>query len=66
MSKARACVGEGNGDLRSNGSFRYSSSLTAARFADGRRSKESKEQRRRRGNIERVRKDSWVVCIFKR
>ena len=55
MSKARACVGEGNGDLRSNGSFRYSSSLTAARYAGGRRSRESKEQRTIRGNIERVR-----------
>ena len=53
MSKARACVGEGNGDLRSNGSFRYSSLLTAARLAGGRRNRESKEQRMVRWNIER-------------
>lgn len=55
MSKARACVGEGNGDLRSSGSFRYLLwLLTAAIFDGGRRKRERKEQRKKmRGNIER-------------
>lgn len=58
MSRARACVGEGNGDLRNNGSFRYLLSLlTAARFTGGRRKRKRKEQRKIRGNIEREKRE---------
>lgn len=68
MSKARACVGEGNGDLRSNGSFRNSSSVTAARETGGRRKRERKEQRTIRGNIEgqreRERARNKVFSLF--